>query len=239
MINFVVCDDDKEQRAYTASLIDTHCQQPHTVSTAASKSELLDILKSVDVDIIFMDIIFSSQKETGIDIIKEIQKSHPDIIVVFVSGHDTYHEYVYEAEHIYFLKKPYNAHHFKNALDKAVSKSRAAKSDFFILRTRSAVEKFRYGDILYFESSGHIVNIYFSDGSVQQIHGVKLSDMEKGISKQYLSRCHQSYIVNISKIKKIEKNTVYLDNGDEVPVSKRYAAEINNLFALYLGDILW
>ena len=240
MINFIVCDDIKEHTRYLKNLINKHCTVSHDIFTAENRNALYELFSNCnnhDVYIIFMDIVLENSHENGIDIVKELHNKYPNIIIIFMSGYSDYYENVYETEHVYFLKKPFNEHHFNNALEKALKAADKIRNTSLCIKTKKSIIRLNFDDIFYFESSAHNITVAFSNGT-QLLHSLKLSELEKQLDTDIFARCHQSYIVNLTKIFKIEKQTVFLENHTQIPISKRYLAHINNLFTLYLGDIL-
>ena len=60
---------------------------------------------------------------------------------------------------------------------------------------------------------------------------------EKKLKPYYFFRCHKSYIINLKKVTRIEKNNAFIGNI-LIPVSKYKLKEFKNLLAKTLGDIL-
>lgn len=84
--------------------------------------------------------------------------------------------------------------------------------------------------IYFFEAQDNYVCIYYDDNGKLQKYLLRstLSKVEKSISNRMLTRCHRSYIVNLSHIKEFIRGhnsaTLILDTptGHSVPVSKSY-----------------
>lgn len=49
--------------------------------------------------------------------------------------------------------------------------------------------------------------------------------------------CHRSYIVNLMYVSKLEKNTVILDDGKVIPMSKRCAKSVKEAFISFYVDL--
>lgn len=70
---------------------------------------------------------------------------------------------------------------------------------------------------------------------------MKISDLHNMISSEYKERfvhCHQSFIVNIEKVVEINKNTVSLEGGVELPISRKYKKELVDKFVIKIGGYL-
>lgn len=50
--------------------------------------------------------------------------------------------------------------------------------------------------------------------------------MEESLSEQSFFRIHKSYVVNLKHIRNIFKDTVTLENGEELPLSRHRSKEL-------------
>jgi len=92
------------------------------------------------------------------------------------------------------------------------------------------------GSLYYFESDDNYIKVWYSDesGSIKQyMLRCKLRTVEERFSENGLLRCHRKYIVNMRKIRKLNKTAdggymidLGLDNVEGLPVSKTYEEQI-------------
>lgn len=80
--------------------------------------------------------------------------------------------------------------------------------------------RINYTEILYFESNKRIVTLYTNKMSVD-FYG-KLNDIQQTLPAQMFMRCHQSYLINIEKVVRLDKSNrlLRLRNGCEIEISK-------------------
>ncbi|MGM9536393.1 MAG: LytR/AlgR family response regulator transcription factor, partial [Intestinibacter sp.] len=90
-------------------------------------------------------------------------------------------------------------------------------------------------DILYLEVFSKEVNIHTNDNVYKVMSAINV--FEKKLKPYYFFRCHKSYIINLKKVTRIEKNNAFIGNI-LIPVSKYKLKEFKNLLAKTLGDIL-
>jgi tetratricopeptide (TPR) repeat protein len=74
-------------------------------------------------------------------------------------------------------------------------------------------------DIIYIEVYKKICMIHLTYGVVNSY--ITIDELEKSLGPETFVRCHRSYIVNMERVKKIEKGMVVLANGDRAFVSRR------------------
>lgn len=60
--------------------------------------------------------------------------------------------------------------------------------------------------------------------------------MEEALAEQDFVRIHKSYVVNLKHIRNIFKDTVTLENGEELPLSRHRSKELRQQFLTYMKD---
>lgn len=96
----------------------------------------------------------------------------------------------------------------------------------FTIRNKEEVLRIPYSDILWFESRQRIVVLHSRKKEISFY--AKLSEVYALLPGELFLRCHQSYIVNCSKISHIDKvqNCIYLTTGHAVGISKSYYQDV-------------
>ena len=64
----------------------------------------------------------------------------------------------------------------------------------------------------------------------------KISELEREIPSKYFIRCHRSYIVNLKYVKSITKDSVVLESGIRIPISRGRYKDINDTFINYICE---
>lgn len=124
------------------------------------------------------------------------------------------------------LLKPLDPGAVKEVLEESirtyVSKFKQKNDDqFFVVETRGERELIPYERILYYEAREK--KVFLNTGEMEYPFYDTLDQLEERLSERFL-RCHRSFLVNKSKIKRIylSQNTVVLSGGEEIPVSRSY-----------------
>ena len=86
-------------------------------------------------------------------------------------------------------------------------------------------------DILYCEGDGNYSNVYFTKGNRVML-SKKLKQMEDVLGEPFFYRVHNSYIVNLNKIRAYNKNEgiLIMENNINIPVSRNKRSEILDKF---------
>lgn len=90
------------------------------------------------------------------------------------------------------------------------------------------------GSVACCKGAGDYVEIIRRDGGVH-LHAARLGDLEDQFPASFL-RVHRSYLVNTAIVKSLKRESsgvgvLMLDNGDEVPVSRRIMAKVRSALA--------
>lgn len=240
MLTAVIVEDMKDAMALLKSDIEKHHTNVKIINTAHSVVEAAKVLRKVQPDILFLDIMLGDG--TGFDILEIF----PDLKskIIFVTASDEFAIKAFKFAAIDYVLKPYTHNELKEAIDRAKQHLRPNKERLAILKdTLIAPEKkpnkislhtldkisiVNIEDIIRCESDSNNTMFYLKDGN--KIFVTKtlkyFADLLKPID---FLRIHQSHLVNsqyISAFIKTDGGYLLLKNGDNVPVSVRKKAEI-------------
>ena len=103
------------------------------------------------------------------------------------------------------------------------------KQDYISIRADYKVRMVRSAEIIYVESVGEYLRLHLTDGS-KVVTLFRLKNMESALPSDSFMRVHRSYIVNLDRVSSYSRGKIYMDNGDDVPLSVNY----RELFRKYL-----
>ena len=108
------------------------------------------------------------------------------------------------------------------------------KNDFLTINDKSKLIKIKFDDILYIETSKRQLIIHTTNG--YEIIKMSMRKLEKILNKDFF-RCHNSFIVNLEKINKIDVSDIYINNAT-IPISKYRRKQLKARLIEVLGDKL-
>ena len=199
------------------------------VATCNNAMEGFDVLKSREVDLLFLDI--QMPMLTGIEFLKSL--SNPPK-VIFTTAYREYAIESYELEVVDYLLKPISFDRFFKAVNKyfksienktivvpAESKLDATTNHIYVNMNKKH-HKILFEDILYAESLKDYVRIHTTDTNI--VTKEKISDFEQKLPSTFL-RTHRSYIVNPDKITAFTAQDIEI--GDiEIPIGISYKQNV-------------
>lgn len=90
-------------------------------------------------------------------------------------------------------------------------------------------------EIEYIEACKWLSIIYTSDKNI--VCAKRLKDLQMAFTKYNFIRCHKGYIVNMSKIEKINSKNIFLSSGVIIPIGRTYKETVKQQFACFLKNI--
>jgi DNA-binding LytR/AlgR family response regulator len=190
-------------------------------------------LKSEKVDLIFLDIHLP--KISGIKFLK-IAKRKP--YVILTTAFSDYALESYEYHVVDYLLKPFSFERFVQAVHKVplnnsvrTNKTELVENNAFsdVVFIKSGYEhiKIEVEDIRFIRSDADYTEIYTKNQKYLSQETLKY--WQEYLNPNKFSRIHKSYILNISKIKKIIGNQVQLNGNENLPIGRVYKDEFMKL----------
>ncbi len=216
VLNCIIVDDDLMARKGLERLC-TKSELLNTIGICENATAALELLSKEPIDLIFLDI--EMPEITGIEFL-ENAVSLPQVIFTTSNTEYAYEAYNYQVTD--FLKKPITYPRFKQAVEKAYAiheKNNAYKANAqeVYVREDGRFVRIPFDHILYFENVGDYIRVKTVDGS-HIMHGT-LKGIDGKLDNPQFLKVHRSFIVNLSKIKDIEENTLVIEKK-VIPISR-------------------
>ena len=224
----LIIDDEPLAIGIIASYIEK-IPQMEVAATCSNALEGFEVLKSKQVDLIFLDI--QMPMITGIEFLKSINNPPK---VIFTTAYRDYAIESYELEVVDYLLKPIPFDRFFKAINKylgltqinVVTPSNSTKeaSDSLFVNMNKKHFKIFHTDILYVESLKDYIKIHTTENRFTTKQ--KISDLEQILPANFL-RIHRSFIVNLNKITAFTANDIEIGKI-EVPIGISYRQQVNS-----------
>jgi DNA-binding LytR/AlgR family response regulator len=237
MIKIAICDDEEIITGQIDNIIHEICGKEDikfdTDVFFSGNGLEHEIAKGTKYDLIYLDI--QMDNGDGIATAKNIRKMDENVLLIYVSGYDKYMIELFRLNVFAFIKKPIDYFNFRKIFLEANLKICNQKF-YFSFRYKNKEYKILCIDILYFESSGRTINVYFRDNKTEKFNG-KLSEVEEKLEKGKIPflRIHQSYLVNYHHIYSRSKTAVTLTNGTQLPISEDRQKNFGRQYSRLLG----
>ena len=196
----------------------------HLVSECSTAVEAINVLNSMDVDLMLLDI--EMPEISGFDLLSNLENKP---LVILITGHEEFAAKAFEYNVTDYLVKPIEFARFSKAVQRAHDLHKQAmtsgsdRSSFYVKVSGSLV-KLNQSDILWIEA----LENYMTINTVKDkyiVHFTMKSLEDKLPSSQFI-RVHRSYIVRKDKIESISDDEIRIGK-QRIPVGRTYRKELN------------
>lgn len=205
-----------------------------------SAIEARQFLEHDTVDAVFCDI--NMPDLNGMDFV--ISLAAPPL-VVFTTAYSEYAVEGFRVNAVDYLLKPFGLQEFQRAANRlkerclpppSPSKQESqGEADVLFLKTDYRIVKVNIADIRYIEAMSEYLKVWLEGEPKPIITLLSLKKMEERLPDHFM-RIHRSYIVNLTKIREVNKNRVILDADTYLPVGDLYKESFQAfLDAKFLG----
>ncbi|MBQ6164377.1 MAG: response regulator transcription factor [Clostridia bacterium] len=176
-------------------------------------------------DVILLDIKMDGPD--GIETAKRIREKDDGVYIVFITSSAEYVFRGYEVKAFRYLMKTELEYGFDRVLSDTIREISDSAQTFFTFQFGNEKMKLDPRLINYFESSKRVVRIALDRENYKTY--AKLDDIEPQLGGMFV-RCHQSYLVNVSRIEKLSPTEILLKNGETLPVSKKHRKAVGDAY---------
>ena len=241
MIKIAVCDDEQYFRKRMNHIIFEYMEKngyDYAITDFESGEEFLKASsRKMDYTIVFLDV--NMKEINGMETARAIRCLSADTYIVFVTAFISYVLEGYKVNALRFLlKEDVNLEGaMRECLDAVIADMNYREVrytfDFQNGRKELCVDR-----ILYVESRLHkVIFFVMEDGITEYYLYDKLDNIDKILTIYGFYRIHQSFLVNMKCVKKVERYRAVLLNGMELSISKKYYKEFEIQYIKTQGDI--
>lgn len=190
-----------------------------------SAFEAIEFTDQQPVDLMFVDI--NMPDLNGLDFVKSL-KNKP--FIIFTTAYSEYALEGFKVDAVDYILKPISYDEFLRAVNKVrdrMAATAAVTSETVTMNKESLFVKSEYklvriqlSDIKYIESANEYIQIHLeTDKPITTL--VRLKTIEGELPKDKFMRVHRSFIVNLDKVKVIDRNRIVFDKV-YIPVGDQY-----------------
>ncbi|MEQ5792363.1 response regulator transcription factor [Muricauda sp. NFXS6] len=237
ILKAVIIEDEKHSRETLKSMLEEFCKEVEVIAMAGSVDEAIKVLSVYSPDIVFLDI--ELQTGTGFDILNQIKD--PNFEIIFTTAFEKYAIRAIKFSSLDYLLKPIDLDELQKAVDKArthldtnvyreqldtlmQSISRGnMRPEKICLATTAGMEFIAIQDIIVCKADGSYTSFILEDNNTLLV-SKHLKEYENLLGEYQFMRVHNSYLINLNKVKKYIKSDgghLIMSNDLEVNISPR------------------
>ncbi|EST13523.1 LytR/AlgR family response regulator transcription factor [Sporolactobacillus laevolacticus] len=228
-MKIAICDDDKPQREYLATLVNEWAKKSGIRITLKMFADAQSFLFSWSTDKSYDALLLDIQMPelNGMELARTIRRSNESLSIIFITGFSDYMDEGYEVSALHYLMKPVKKVKLFAVLERASIKLKK-ESKTLLIEYDGAMIRINQNDIICLEAFAHTIELTTADHSYQIKSSIDL--LEHQLDSDLFIRPHRSYLIGLHYISQIAKSEMILDNGNRVPISRRRYTEVNQAF---------
>jgi DNA-binding LytR/AlgR family response regulator len=190
--------------------------------------ELLN--NGLTADLLFLDICMPGID--GIMTARELRTRLKDLKIIFLSSSQDHYPQAYEVFAFNYILKPFDRERLYSVLSRALEELGCDNPYKISFSYKSASYSVNLRDILYVESQNKRLLFHLADGSILQTYR-RLDDLIEELPKQSFIRCHQSFLVNTSRITEMKEN-FFRVGQTMIGISRKYLKSAKEQYYAFL-----
>ncbi len=184
------------------------------------------LTKGKSVQLLLLDIEFGSAN--GLELAARLRERDEKFSLIYITSHEDYVFDSFDTRPLQYLLKPPRKEKLAALLREDYR--RQCEEDRLYLKSGGKHLALPYRDIYAVESSQHRVRLHTGSGIVE-CPGPMYA-LAAQLPRWCFCQCHFSYFVNVTHIVQLVRFEITLDNGEKIPVSKRF---FKSAFEQYLA----
>jgi DNA-binding LytR/AlgR family response regulator len=179
----------------------------------------------ISFDLAFLDI--KMKRMTGIELAEFIRSRDKTMMIVFVTSYTNYTLSGYDLDALHYLIKPLSPFKLVPVLDKAATIWRSRVKSVLIVSDGEGRMKLPFDDIFYIEMLSHTASIH-TESKLFELR--RTAEELSNMLPEYFVRCHRSFVVNLFKVDCCYKDSLLLNSGEKLPISRNNTKLVNDVF---------
>lgn len=235
-IRAAICDDERSwlthaERSLSAYALDAGIRLDLRSYTSGDELFAADDLAP---DVLFADIKLGSSQD-GIDLVHQVMQTWPACQIVYVTNYLRYALDVYSTDHLWFVIKD----QFDERLPEVMEKLRRHLND---ADRQLALETLDHtflsvpcSQVIALERKGRTTTVFMAGGEPYLVAD-RLPNLLERLPERLFMRCHGSFAINLAHVQLLTSDTITMDDGSRVPVSRRYSRVVREKYLEWADD---
>ncbi len=236
MAKIALLDDDNIILNMIKTKIESFWGDNNEISMFDKADVFLETVKSGQMyDVLITDI--EMPEISGIEVGKQYLELHPDAYLIFLTSHSHYAAESYTIDAYQYILKEDIDERLPIVLNKLFKEIKASNSAYRMIGTPTSKEIVFYRDIIYIykEKGAKYVNYVTSSGIYKE--RITINQLLSELAGEEFVLVERSYIININHISNMLKTIIYMDNGEQIAVSRAHFKNVKEQINIYRGNM--
>ena len=185
-------------------------------------------------DVIISDIDLPGM--SGIELGRRIKENNPEVFLIFLTAYIeyAYDSYIMNADQ-YVLKEDMESR-LLDVIKRIFANVEDKKNNFFKIGTENHWEKVLCKDVIYIRKKKGSKYAEFITDEHEYIARQSINNILDDVNGESFVVADRSHIANIEHINRFNGNTIYMDNGEKIDISKGKIVKVKEQIARSWGN---
>ncbi len=236
-MNLAICDDEADILSIVSGVIVNTMKKYDinaTVETFTTAEALYKRMKKTEYGLIFLDIEMPGID--GITFAKKMRRGNSSTDIIFISNRE---DLVFDALRVSpsgFIRKKKFLEDVTAVIDQWMETKIGKNRETLFVETAGGSISVPLDKVLYIEGAGRKQEIHIADRSDPIVIRQSMKDLEEQLQERGFLRVHKGYLVNYRFIRRVKDTSLFLNNDEELPISRLRAAEIKEQYLALMQE---
>lgn len=237
-LKVALCDDNQTEQDLLRSFLAQY-EIEHNIdfeiATFSDGKELLQAYQEADnFHLLLLDMEMPNMN--GLDAAKYIRKNiDKNVNIIFISH---YPEYMQQSMHVrpfFYLNKPVTYEMFQDIMDEFVQELSEKKTYVTLVHTDLNETMLHIKELYYVETQNAKKKqlLFHTEHEAISVNGI-ITEWETRLENYGFMMCNRGLLVNLAHIHYIDNKSLYLTNGEKLPVSRN---KLSTLKSQYINQV--
>lgn len=234
MIRIGIIDDEEEMRNQIRECIEKGIKQLEEIEiyTFSDAESFLKVLHEGEkFEIVFTDIQMLNMN--GMTLGREIRKLQPELYLVYVTSYMEYAAESYIIDAYQYILKQDMEYRLPDIVEQLFDKINKKSKKFRIVGTGTERKKIYYQDIVYLYKMKGSKYVCFVTVDREYRERISMENLLKEIDDNKFVTVERGYVVNLQHIMRIAGNILYLDQNNQISISRVRVPEVKQRLLQY------
>ncbi len=234
MIHIAICDDEKYMSDHMKKIISQFFKRKNIKIIILQFLNGEELLKYKEkIDILFLDIQMKNKDMNGMEIARKLRNHKFQGFLIFIT---VLKEMVFESFEVQaydYLVKPIEEKRFEKTMERLLLSIQDNKEANLLIQKGYESNIIAFNDIVFCEIIDRKIYLHLVTSQVIDFYD-RIENLETKLDSRFF-KCHRSFLINLKYLKSYKSGVAYMENGEEIPVSRLRSKEFSNVILQYMS----